>query len=299
MAGPSGVKRRFLIPSEVSAMPPGPPEPIRCPHCALEILNLAVHLAEAHPEMPTGETRAEQEAREREEARLAAAAAEIAQREAEATQRKAEARARRQEAERQQQALARARRAAGGPPQRLQRPEAMVARTGDAGEQVDPTAPPRAPETESRDGGAMRDADRPEDREAGAERRLASSEGEAWERLKKALAAQTVLTGVVRNRKPFGVFVALGGIDGLLRTREMLVPEAGREGPGLQEGQTIQVMVIGMSEDTHRVELSMKRLRDPQVFHNARHTTTPLTGPAEGPMALAFRLAREKKRKAD
>jgi ribosomal protein S1 len=119
------------------------------------------------------------------------------------------------------------------------------------------------------------------------------------ERMKKAFAERTVLTGVVRSSKPFGVFVALGGIEGLLRSREMLAKEAGREVPGLQDGETVKVVVIGMSEDTHRVELSMKRARDPQAVQDARYETTPVTGPAEGPMALAFRLAREKKGKAD
>ena len=72
---------------------------MRCPHCGLELLNLAVHLAEAHPDQPQQETEAEREAREQEAARQAAVAAEIARREAEAAQRKAEARARRQAVE--------------------------------------------------------------------------------------------------------------------------------------------------------------------------------------------------------
>ncbi|HEX7548028.1 MAG TPA: S1 RNA-binding domain-containing protein, partial [Candidatus Methylomirabilis sp.] len=66
--------------------------------------------------------------------------------------------------------------------------------------------------------------------------------------MKKALAERMVLTGVVRSSKPFGVFVALGGIEGLLRSREMLAEEAGRAVPGPQDGQTVKVVVIGMSE---------------------------------------------------
>jgi len=117
--------------------------------------------------------------------------------------------------------------------------------------------------------------------------------------MKKAFAERTVLTGVVRSSKPFGVFVALGGIEGLLRSREMIAREAGREVPGLQEGETVKVIVIGMSEDTHRVELSMRRARDSQALRDGPYKTTPAAGPAEGPMALAFRLAREKKGKAE
>jgi predicted RNA-binding protein with RPS1 domain len=299
MSGPAGVRRRPLIPSESSGTNPGPPEPIRCPHCSLEILNLAVHMAEAHPEMPTQETAAEQEAREREEARQAAAAAEIARREAEATQRKAEARARRQEAERQQQAFARALRAGGSPQQRLQGQNAVPVPPVDARGPANQTAPPRATDARSPDGGRMHGSGGPGESGAGEERRLGGPGNEAWERMKKALAERTVLTGVVRSSKPFGVFVALGGIEGLLRSREMLAEEAGRAAPGLQDGQTVKVVVIGISEDTHRVELSMKRTRDPQALRDARDKTPPVTRPAEGPMALAFRLAREKKGKAE
>lgn len=299
MSGPSGVRRRPLILSEDSGTIQGPPEPIRCPHCSLEILNLAVHMAEAHPEMSTQETAAEREAREQEEARQAAAAAEIARREAEATQRKAEARARRQEAERQQQAFARALRAGGNLHQRLQGQNAVPAPPVDPGEPVNQSVPPRATDTVSPDGGRLHGSDSPGERGTRGERRLGDPENEAWERMKKAFAERTVLTGVVRSSKPFGVFVALGGIEGLLRSREMLAREAGREVPELQEGETVKVIVIGMSEDTHRVELSMKRARDPQAIQDGRYKTTPATGPAEGPMALAFRLAREKKGRAD
>ncbi len=96
MAGPAGIRRRPFVPRDTGGTVAGPPAPVRCPHCNFEVLNLAVHLAEDHPDQPQGETPAEREAREREEARQAAVAAEIARREAEAAQRKAEARARRQ-----------------------------------------------------------------------------------------------------------------------------------------------------------------------------------------------------------
>jgi ribosomal protein S1 len=100
---------------------------------------------------------------------------------------------------------------------------------------------------------------------------------------------------MVRSRKPFGVFVTVGGIEGLVRNREMGVEDAGHEVPGLQEGQTVQVVVIGMSEDTHRVELSMRRAGDPRTPPTERGATGARAQPTEGPMALAFRLAREKK----
>ena len=96
MAGPAGIRRRPFVPRDTGGTIAGPPVPVRCPHCRFEVLNLAVHLAEDHPDQPQVETDAEREAREQEEARQATIAAEIARREAEAAQRKAEARARRQ-----------------------------------------------------------------------------------------------------------------------------------------------------------------------------------------------------------
>jgi hypothetical protein len=299
MSGPSGIRRRLLILSEEPGTIQGPPEPIRCPHCSLEILNLAVHLAEAHPDLPMRETDAEREAREQEEARQAAAAAEIARREAEAAQRKAEARARRQEAEKQQQAFARAMRAGGTPHPRPQGQDAPLGPPVDPGDRAKPTLPPRATEVEAPGDGRLPVSTIPEERGTGVERRLAGPEISVWERMKKAHIERTVLAGVVRSRKPFGIFVNLGGIDGLLRSREMLAPEGGREAPELQPGQTVKVVVIGMSEDTHRIELSMKRARDPQPLRQERQPATLVPAPAEGPMALAFRLAREKKGRAE
>jgi small subunit ribosomal protein S1 len=117
--------------------------------------------------------------------------------------------------------------------------------------------------------------------------------------MKRALAERTILTGVVRSRKPFGMFVDLGGIEGLVRTHEMRAEDTGREAPGLPNGQTVQVVVIGMSKDTHRVELSMRRAADPRTPPEKRGAAGAVARLAEGPMALAFRLARAKKQPAE
>jgi len=84
-----------------------------------------------------------------------------------------------------------------------------------------------------------------------------------------------------------------------VRTHEMRAEDTGREAPGLQGGQTVQVVVIGMSDNTHRVELSMRRAGDPRTPPKAQGAAGAVARPAEGPMALAFRLAREKKKPAE
>jgi len=111
MAGPAGVRRQLPVPRASLGTLPGPPAPVRCPHCGLEVLLLAVHLTEAHPEQPQPDTAADRAARAQEAARQAGVAAELARQEAEAAQRKAAARARRQAIEGPQGAGAEHRRA--------------------------------------------------------------------------------------------------------------------------------------------------------------------------------------------
>ncbi len=284
MAGPAGIRRRPYVPRDTVGTIQGPPEPVRCPHCEFEVLNLAVHLAESHPDQPQGETAAEREAREQEEARLAAVAAEIARREAEAAQRKAEARARRQAVEGPQSGGPRPERPRGTPAMPPRQPPAVPERPAEAAPRADLPAPAGASE------GGSPERGRP--LASGADAR--GGQAEAWERVRRAMAERTVLTGVVRSRKAFGVFVDLGGIEGLVRTREMRTEDTGREGSGLQDGQTVKVVVIGMREDTRLAELSMRRAADRRTPSEARETTRTAARP-EGPMALAFRLAREKK----
>jgi predicted RNA-binding protein with RPS1 domain len=293
MAGPAGVRRRLPVPHVEQAPVLGPPEPTRCPHCGWEVLHLAVHLAEAHPEQPQEETEAEREAREREAARQAAVAAEIARREAEAALRKAEARARRQAVEGPQSPAAVPTPAHGAPPSNAPR-AAMPGRPADAVPPAEPTGPAHAGGSEDSRRAASGDE---EERLAGAAGRRAPA-GETWEGMKRALAQRTVLTGVIRTRKPFGVFVDLGGIDGLVREREMLTGDAGSDAP-LRPGQTVKVVVIRVNEDGHRVELSMKRAAETMAPGTTPRPAGRDTRPAEGSMALAFRLAQERKKRGE
>jgi hypothetical protein len=256
------------------------------------VLNLAVHLAEAHPDQPQQETDAEREAREQEAARQAAVAAELARREAEAAQRKAEARARRQAVEGPQAGGAWPGRAVGASSPPARRPLGAPERLADSAPAVLVNAP---------DGGSLArgPADAGEGRGAGAKPKPISPAAEAWARLRRAMAERTVLTGVIRSRRPFGVIVDLGGIDGLVRSHEMRAGEPGRESSGLRDGESIQVVVIGMNDTTHRVELSMRRAGDPRTPSRPPDAPRAMTRPAEGPMALAFRLARAKKQPAE
>lgn len=255
MAGPTPVRRRLPIPLLATAAPtsPGPPEPKRCPHCHLDVLDLPAHVAESHPEQAQAESAADQAAREEEAARQARVAAELARREAEAAQRKAEARARRQAIEGREA------------------PDPLRGSEPPAPGSSMPGFPSGAPHALG-DGPRIHGPARPVD--------------DTWERLRRALTAQTIVRGVVRSCQPFGVFVDVGGIDGLVRTRETAGP--------VRFGQTVAVRVIGMDETTQRVELSLRRA----PHHAATRGSEPpaaKSGQPEGALALAFRLAQEKK----
>jgi hypothetical protein len=225
MAGPAGIRRRLPVPRESVGTIPGPPEPVRCPHCGLEVLILAVHLTEAHPEQPPHETAAEREAREQAEARQAVVAAELARREAEAAQRKAEARARRQAVEGPQSAVAGPSRPRGAPQPQPLRPQGAPTRPADVAAPADSTAHAGTPDGGDPEHGRWPAASRDAAREAGAESRRASPADEARKRLRRA--------------------------------------------------------------------------GDPRTPPTERGTTGARAQPAEGPMALAFRVAREKKKPAE
>jgi small subunit ribosomal protein S1 len=80
------------------------------------------------------------------------------------------------------------------------------------------------------------------------------------EELFKSLAVGDVVEGVVRSMRPFGAFVDIGGIDGLLHVSEIGYGNINHPRDVLSVGQTIQVQVIRIDADGQRVALSRRRL---------------------------------------
>ncbi len=80
------------------------------------------------------------------------------------------------------------------------------------------------------------------------------------EELFKTLAVGSVVEGVVRSMRPFGAFVDIGGIDGLLHVSEIGYGNISHPRDVLSVGQTIQVQVIRIDADGQRVALSRRRL---------------------------------------
>ncbi len=101
------------------------------------------------------------------------------------------------------------------------------------------------------------------------QRRLIASERAAWkewrrgqkERLLDQLAEGAMVTGRVTSITDFGVFVDLGGADGLIHVSELSWDRNVQPKDILHVGQEVEVYVLNVDRDRNRIGLSLKRLR--------------------------------------
>lgn len=99
-------------------------------------------------------------------------------------------------------------------------------------------------------------------------RRLVFSQREAqkeWENKRKAellkdLKEGDVLTGRVSGLRDFGIFVDLGGADGLVHISELAWYRIDHPREVVKVGDEIEVYVLNINPDTQRISLSRKRL---------------------------------------
>ena len=75
------------------------------------------------------------------------------------------------------------------------------------------------------------------------------------------LAEGQVLEGVVKNITEYGAFVDLGGVDGLLHVTDMAWRRINHPSEVLSIGQTLDVQVIKINKETHRISLGIKQLQ--------------------------------------
>ncbi len=70
------------------------------------------------------------------------------------------------------------------------------------------------------------------------------------------------IEGVVKNITEYGAFVDLGGVDGLLHVTDMAWRRVNHPSEILSIGETINVQVIKINKETHRISLGLKQLQD-------------------------------------
>jgi len=80
---------------------------------------------------------------------------------------------------------------------------------------------------------------------------------ETWETLEEG----QVCKGTVRRLTDFGAFVDLGGVDGLLHVSELSWGRVDHPRDILEEGQEIEVKVLGVDREEERVSLGLKQLK--------------------------------------
>lgn len=98
-----------------------------------------------------------------------------------------------------------------------------------------------------------------EDRIVFSERAAIAGEGK-----RKVIFSQIksgdIVSGVVTNVTDFGVFVDLGGLEGLIHVSELSWGRVEKPGDVLTLGQHIDALVLNVSEQSARIALSFKRL---------------------------------------
>lgn len=84
------------------------------------------------------------------------------------------------------------------------------------------------------------------------------------EEQKKEIVAQLekgqVLEGEVKNITSYGVFVDLGGVDGLIHITDLSWSRINHPSEILEDGQKIKVVILDFDEDKTRIQLGVKQL---------------------------------------
>lgn len=83
---------------------------------------------------------------------------------------------------------------------------------------------------------------------------------EARERLLAELQEGDVRDGIVRQVMPYGAFVDLGGVDGLVHVSQMSYARVEDPAEFAQPGQKVQVKVLKIDRDANRISLGMKQI---------------------------------------
>ncbi len=76
-----------------------------------------------------------------------------------------------------------------------------------------------------------------------------------------------ITQGLVTNICHFGVFIDLGGVEGLIHISELSWGRVEHPGEIVNRGQSVQVYVIDITPDEGRIALSLKRLQ-PDPWHD-------------------------------
>lgn len=93
--------------------------------------------------------------------------------------------------------------------------------------------------------------------------RLNDVQDNPWSDISAYYSEDDVVTGVVTRLASFGAFVELeSGIDGLLHVSEISEERIAKAADVLAIGQTVEVLIIGIDSEKHKMSFSMKALNE-------------------------------------
>jgi small subunit ribosomal protein S1 len=86
-----------------------------------------------------------------------------------------------------------------------------------------------------------------------------------------AMKEGDLVTGTVRTLMPYGAFIDLGGIDGLLHISDMAHSRVSKPEDVLTVGQEIQVRILKIDQETKKLSLGLKQLQAEPWVAAAEH----------------------------
>ncbi len=93
--------------------------------------------------------------------------------------------------------------------------------------------------------------------------RLNDVQDNPWSDISAYYSEDDIVTGVVTRLASFGAFVELeSGIDGLLHVSEISEERIAKAADVLAIGQTVEVLIIGIDSENHKMSFSMKALNE-------------------------------------
>ena len=92
----------------------------------------------------------------------------------------------------------------------------------------------------------------------------AAREKEAWERLEEGI----IIHGIVRRLSPFGAFVDVGGVDGLIHITDLSWGRISHPNEVVKPNQEVDVKILSLDRERKRIQLGYKQLQ-PRPWDNA------------------------------
>ena len=91
---------------------------------------------------------------------------------------------------------------------------------------------------------------------------LSERRDESRKQILETLETDKVIQGVVKNITNYGVFIDVGGVDGLLHITDMTWGRISHPSELVKIGETVTVKVLSIDKDNNKISLGMKQLGD-------------------------------------